>query len=457
MKRLSPYAAGSTLYVPATAWNFMENILAGRYAFLPSITLCLEDSIREADVADGMGRIAQFLGEAAHAVAPPLIFIRPRNAANLAALLERGGLERIHGYVLPKFTLAALPEWETLLRPLSACWMPTLETAEVFDPRAMRLLAERLAQSPCRERLVALRIGGNDLQQLLGVRRHRRHTLYEGPLAAVLGMLAATFLPRGFALSAPVFEILDDARLLRRELERDVMHGFCGKTAIHPGQMPVIRDAFRVAPEEARAARAILADERAVFRHDNAMCEPATHSRWAGNILERLSIFGEAPPSPAPNTPGGLMGFFDNLKQTLAEGRGKLLTEVSRFRNGTFLEGVIAAAVLISAADGNISSEEKKKLCDYVSVSEDLKCFSTDEVIAAFRKIADTYDFDPAIGRAEALKKVGKLRGKEDQARLLVRVAVIIAMSDGNFDESEKKVVRELCAELNLPSADFDC
>lgn len=151
------------------------------------------------------------------------------------------------------------------------------------------------------------------------------------------------------------------------------------------------------------------------------------------------------------------MGFFDNLKQTLAEGRGKLLTEVSRFRNGTFLEGVIAAAVLISAADGNISSEEKKKLCDYVSVSEDLKCFSTDEVIAAFRKIADTYDFDPAIGRAEALKKVGKLRGKEDQARLLVRVAVIIAMSDGNFDESEKKVVRELCAELNLPSADFDC
>ena len=82
------------------------------------------------------------------------------------------------------------------------------------------------------------------------------------------------------------------------------------------------------------------------------------------------------------------MGFFDNLKQTLAEGRGKLLTEVSRFRNGTFLEGVIAAAVLISAADGNISSEEKKKICDYVSVSEDLKCFSTDEVIAAFRKIA---------------------------------------------------------------------
>ena len=312
MKRLSPYAAGTTLYVPATAWNFMENILAGKHAFLPSITLCLEDSIRESDVEEGMACIARFLEAAAHADAPPLIFIRPRNAANLAALLQRGGLERVDGYVLPKFTLAALPEWEALLRPLSACWLPTLETADAFDPQAMRLLAERLSQSPCRDRLVALRIGGNDLQHLLGVRRSRRHTLYEGPLAAVLGMLATTFLPRGFALSAPVFELLNDEPLLRRELERDVMHGFCGKTAIHPAQLPIIRDAFRVTPDDARAARAVLENEKAVFRHDDAMCEPATHSRWAGNILERLSLFGEVPPSP-PQTPQEVSWDFSTL------------------------------------------------------------------------------------------------------------------------------------------------
>lgn len=151
------------------------------------------------------------------------------------------------------------------------------------------------------------------------------------------------------------------------------------------------------------------------------------------------------------------MGFFDTLKEKLQEGRDKLATEVGRFRNKTFLDGVVAAAVVISAADGAISSEEKKKLYDYVRVSEELKCFSTDEVMASFKSVADMYDFDPGIGKAEAMKKIGKLRGKDEQARLVVRVAILIAMSDGVFEESEKKAVRELCAEMGVPASDFDC
>ena len=70
------------------------------------------------------------------------------------------------------------------------------------------------------------------------------------------------------------------------------------------------------------------------------------------------------------------MGFLDTLKEKLQEGREKLVLEVGRFRNRTFLDGVVAAAVVIAAADGNISSEEKKKLYDYVRISEELKCFS---------------------------------------------------------------------------------
>ena len=35
MERLSPYAVGTTLYVPSTAWKYMENILAGKYGVLP--------------------------------------------------------------------------------------------------------------------------------------------------------------------------------------------------------------------------------------------------------------------------------------------------------------------------------------------------------------------------------------------------------------------------------------
>ena len=151
------------------------------------------------------------------------------------------------------------------------------------------------------------------------------------------------------------------------------------------------------------------------------------------------------------------MGFLDTLKEKLHEGRDKLALEVGRFRNKTFLDSVVAAAVVIGASDGSISSEEKKKLFEYVQISEELKCFSPEEVAASFKAVADMYDFDPGIGKAEAMKKVGKLRGKDDQARLVVRVAILIAMSDGVFEENEKKAVRELCAELHVPASDFDC
>ena len=120
--------------------------------------------------------------------------------------------------------------------------------------------------------------------------------MYEGPLGYTLGMLATIFLPRGFALTAPVFELLDDEALLAAELERDILHGFCGKTAIHPAQLPRIQAAFRVSPGEVAAACAVLEKGKAVFRFDGRMCEPATHSQWARNILERREIFGETGP-----------------------------------------------------------------------------------------------------------------------------------------------------------------
>ena len=151
------------------------------------------------------------------------------------------------------------------------------------------------------------------------------------------------------------------------------------------------------------------------------------------------------------------MNVFDSLKQKFAEGRGRLTAEINRYRNRTFLEGIMAGAVIIAAADGSISQAEKKKLYDYISVSEDLKCFSTAEILGVFNNIADTFHRDAALGKIEALRKVGRLRGKDEQARLLVRVAILIAMSDGTLDACEKKAVRELCAELHLAASDFDC
>lgn len=144
------------------------------------------------------------------------------------------------------------------------------------------------------------------------------------------------------------------------------------------------------------------------------------------------------------------------LKDKSNDARAQLTAQVSKFRNRTFMEATVAACALVAAADGSISSEEKQKMAGFIRNSDELKHFAIPDVIAFFDKVVSNFDFDAMIGKAEALKVVGRLRGNEEQARVMVRVACAIGASDGNFDERERAAVREICVDLGLAPADFD-
>ncbi len=71
---------------------------------------------------------------------------------------------------------------------------------------------------------------------------------------------------------------------MARELAMDIAHGLVGKTAIHPDQISIIEGALKVSPGEHSDALRILNSTQAVFKSQGAMCEPATHRRWAQGI-----------------------------------------------------------------------------------------------------------------------------------------------------------------------------
>ena len=146
---------------------------------------------------------------------------------------------------------------------------------------------------------------------------------------------------------------------------------------------------------------------------------------------------------------------WDWIKNKFDEGRALLVKEVGRFKNQTFMEATVAGCALVAAADGTVSDAEKEKMLGFIQRSEELKVFETKEVIEFFNTLISNFQFDPAIGEAEALKYVVKIRDNVQASQLLVRVCIAIANSDGNFDESEKTVISAICKELNLNPADF--
>jgi citrate lyase beta subunit len=283
---------GASLYVPATRADLDLIALGNKLTDVRSIIFCTEDSILEDQLLLAMRNLRNalcFMNKSQS----QLRFVRVRNPSVLKQVLNLPGVEKLDGFVLPKATLDVLPQYLKHLDGHAHCIMPTLETREVFDPSAMQALVNYLDKDQVRERILSIRIGGNDLLSLLGMRRPRGKTLYETPIGTVISALVTTFRPRGFNLSAPVYEYFNDPETLVKEVCEDINHGLIGKTAIHPDQINLIESCYKICPIELEMAKCILsADAPAVFRMNDSMCEPTTHRHWAFQTLRNARTYG---------------------------------------------------------------------------------------------------------------------------------------------------------------------
>lgn len=283
--------------MPATRTDIAQVILKNKIPGLRSLVICFEDGINDSDIPQSLINLQNLLtvvnaDTTSNTKQRPLVFIRPRHSAMGLWLKENVDLAAVAGFVIPKFTQSVLNDWWEIVKDTPLCMMPTLETEEVFDQAQMRELATLLVSHPCRHQIMALRIGGNDLMSLISLRRARDLTLYDGPMGYVIKMLIAVFASRGFALTAPVCEHIDHHEILVKELALDIHHGLVGKTAIHSNQVAVIETALQVTTHDYADAMQILNATQAVFKSQGAMCEPATHRRWALAIQERSQIYG---------------------------------------------------------------------------------------------------------------------------------------------------------------------
>ena len=296
MTRISPYALGATLYMPAARSDIFDVIRGVKQPGLRSLVICLEDAVAASDVEAAVQQLRGVLqaidGGGLRTGDGPLVFVRPRDSEMAAMLNDWPEINVIDGFVVPKLSLASLPRWVRAVTNPGLLLMPTLETTEVYNPSAMVDLGTAM-RADLGDRILALRIGGNDLMGCLGLRRNPATTLYQTPMGYVIPMLAGVLGAQGFALTAPVFEQFATPDLLSQELDLDISHGLVGKTAIHPSQISQIHEAFRVSVEDLNCAKLIVNDSApAVFKHDDAMVEPATHYNWAIKIIERAKWHG---------------------------------------------------------------------------------------------------------------------------------------------------------------------
>lgn len=310
------YSVGPLLYCPANRTNLAASVIQQKFGSDYSLALCLEDTINDRFVAQAEEILIHSLKQLYAASQSlsffmPKIFIRVRRPAQIEDLLNRleEGKKILSGFILPKFDLLNADEYIRTITeinhdsPQPFYMMPILESPEIIDLKkradVLQTLKEKLR--PAEELVLNIRVGGNDLCNVFGFRRHCSESIHGiMPVANIFSDIITVF-GTDYIVSGPVWEYYNQEgwkQGLCRELSDDRLCGFIGKTVIHPKQIPLVNQAYAVSPEDLRDAEAILGwDESnpsfvSASPDKRRMNEYKTHSVWAKKILYLSKAYG---------------------------------------------------------------------------------------------------------------------------------------------------------------------
>lgn len=150
------------------------------------------------------------------------------------------------------------------------------------------------------------------------------------------------------------------------------------------------------------------------------------------------------------------MGFWDDLKNKVNDMNDALKTSVGRFKNEKFADASMAMCAMVAAADGTIDATERRKTAGFIASNSTLQVFDTTSLQKKFNYYCDKLVADFDFGKIESMQALSKLKGRDDQARACIQLGIIIGGADGDFDDSERKVVREACHSVGINPAEFD-
>lgn len=143
---------------------------------------------------------------------------------------------------------------------------------------------------------------------------------------------------------------------------------------------------------------------------------------------------------------------FGMLKEKLGNAASRLSGKTD------LLEGITAGAILVSAADGEIESEEIAVLIEALCANETLaKAFTDTQITGVVDKMVKKASPNAAgkigmVGKIALEREVAEVKGKSssDDIELMLAVLVDVASADGEVEPAEKAVVNKIAAKLGF-------
>lgn len=310
------YSVGPLLYCPANNESIVNSIVEQKFGDFFSLALCLEDTINDICVEDAENKLVNTIKTLYNTLLTrdfymPKIFIRVRDSKQITDLMTRFSTASsiITGFIIPKFSQDNADEYIYVISKINTNTSHTIYMMPIFENPSIINLKERYnILYELKEKLdsieqfvLNIRVGGNDLCHMFGFRRCSNESIYHiKPIASILSDIVTVF-GMDYVVSGPVWEYYNGSNWsegLTNEVNEDRLCGFVGKTVIHPNQIPIIKEIYKVSEDDLSDAKAILNwdtnTNSLVSGNTNSerMNEYKTHYNWAKKILFLSEVYG---------------------------------------------------------------------------------------------------------------------------------------------------------------------
>jgi len=310
------YSVGALLYSPANNKRIVNSIVSEKFGTHYSLALCLEDTINdnfveeaEAVMTESLIKIYETAGSKSFFI--PKIFIRVRASSQIKKLMKNLGEAQklITGFIIPKFIPDTADEYIDEILDINKEYnrtiymMPILESPTMIDIKTRYDILYGIKEKLKRiEPLVLnIRVGGNDLCKMFGFRRHSDESIHDiKPVSSIFSDIVTVF-GLDYVISGPVWEYFNGTNWdagLENELVGDQLCGFIGKTVIHPNQIEIVHNAYKVNKKDFEDAISVLnwsKNSASLVSGSQArerMNEYNTHCIWARKVKILAEVYG---------------------------------------------------------------------------------------------------------------------------------------------------------------------
>jgi len=292
MKDINYVELGATLFVPATHKSLDEIVSGEKYPTLKSVLIDLEDGINSRDLEEAFTALKRVLSS--YKKGKLSVFVRPKNANVLEEILGFDNIEKIDGFILPKFSLRNAMRYLNLFETRDFLLMPSIEGEELFNFSKLSELKDVLLKY--KEKIILVRFGLEDLLKQLDMKRGCSNGVFDlSAPSVVVGNFIATFKSAGFGVSGGVYPCFKDKEGFIKDVKRDLKEGLFSKTIIHPNHIELTNELYKVTFKEFEEATEILKSKEAAFAQEGRMAEPITMVPYSLNIVKRAAIYGILP------------------------------------------------------------------------------------------------------------------------------------------------------------------